>query len=136
MRAETAGADSLGRGGSPALLLGAQAPGSLSTHPLALGSRRAWNSSWSRSALGRCKKAEVRVLGLREPWEHRPVPGDEQGPEAQFSGLARPGSFRAVIQLGRVPVWVCGPQERAPFPASEPDLRKETLLLHNQACQG
>lgn len=45
------------------------------------------------------------------------MPGDEQGPEAQFSGLARPGLFGAVIRLGRIPVWVWGPRERVPLPS-------------------
>ena len=50
--------------------------------------------------------------GARDP---RPTPGDEQGPEAQFSGLARPGSCRAVTGLGRVTVWFWGPRgERSP----------------------
>ena len=47
------------------------------------------------------------IRGARDP---RPMPGDEQGPEAQFSGLARPGSCRVVIGLDRVPVWFWGPR--------------------------
>lgn len=40
-----------GAAGPPVLVV--QAPGSLSTHPLSLWSRWAWNSNWSWSTLGR-----------------------------------------------------------------------------------
>lgn len=110
MRAEMAGADvvTLGVTGARAddlrLRRVTQAPCSASTHPLALWSRWAWNSDWSWSALGEVK--ESRGEGWGEPWEPRPMPGKDQGPETQFSGLARPGSLRAVIRLECVPVWV------------------------------
>lgn len=52
------------------------------------------------------------------------MPGEDQGPETQFSGLARPGSLRAVSVLL---FGLGGLGDRVPSPASEPDLRKEAF---------
>lgn len=64
VRAETLGDGSQvcvgGGGGDEQAFLVSQAPSSLSTHPLALWSSRAWNSDWSWSTLGRGKEAEVK----------------------------------------------------------------------------
>lgn len=50
-------------------------------------------------------------------WGAPPLtPGEDKGPEAQFSGLARPGSFRAVLRLGCVPVWIWGPWGKSASP--------------------
>lgn len=108
----------------------------LSTHPLALWSRWAWDSDWSWSTLGGVKesKGEGPDVG-GEPQEARPA--------LEMSKVQRPifrvGEARLIQGSHWTGASSClgrGPRAERPPPASEPDLRRETLLLSHQACQG
>lgn len=114
-----------------------QASWSWSTHPLALWSRGAGNSNWSWSTLGEVK--ESRGEG--------PDAGGNLGSPLlllERIKVQRPSfqGWRGQAHSGKSFDWAVflfgfgGLGERVYSPASEPDSRKETLSLHNQACQG
>lgn len=64
-----------------------QAPWSRSTHPLALWSRRAWNSNWSWSTLGEVKESRGEGLDAGGNLGEPPLtPGEDKGQRPSFQG--------------------------------------------------